>query len=132
MDRVDRAGSGTLAAKRTIYGIDSTILPAGNIDAIRASLGTEAAMGTLRIILHDMENLELRLSAKNLKQIACHAECSQQYPPRDIESEHAEQIICSEEHNDPNPELEGVGDSSERAQVLAPEHVDQESEDQHH
>ena len=106
MDSIHRANRRTFAAKRTIHSIDSASLAVRDIDAIRTMLVADSAMGTFRIILHDMEHLQLRLPAENLQQVAGHTERSQKNPPRDIDTHQAEHIIRCRENDYPHPEFQ--------------------------
>ena len=92
-----------------------------------AVLHAEAAVVAETVVLCHMEKLELRLSMEYLKKVSEDAECTQKDSPRNVRAKSASNSINSEEHTDPYPELERVGNRSERAEVAAPEHVDEEA-----
>jgi len=82
-------------------------------------------------VLLNLQHLKLRSCMKNLEQVSCDAESSEKHCPRDVRSENVSDIVCSEKHADPQPELHRVGNRSERTEVTAPEHVDDEAAKNH-
>ena len=98
---------------------------------IRALLHAEAAVVTCRHVLLHLQNLKLRLRMEDFEEISHNAERSEKHSPRNVGTEHVSKVICSEEHADPQPELERIRNSSERAEVTAPEHVHEEAAEHH-
>ena len=94
---------------------------------IRTFLHAEAAVVAGRLILHHMQNLELRLRMEHFEKISDDAESSEKYGPWNVGTKNVSHIICSEEHSDPYPELQRIRDRSERTEIAAPEHVDEEA-----
>ena len=90
-------------------------------------LHAETAVVAGRFLLCHMENLELRLRMHDLEQVADDAERAEKNSPWNICSQYSGNIIYSEEHSDPYPELERVGNRSERTEITAPEHIYKEA-----
>ena len=78
-----------------------------------------------------MQELEFRVPAKDLQQVAGQAEHAQQHGPRDGQADLAEHPPDQADAQDPGPEFQGVGDGSERAEVLAPEPVGEKAAEDH-
>ena len=96
---------------------------------VRTVLHAEAAVVAEAVILGYMQKLKLWLGVEDLEEITCKAECSEKHGPWNVCANCAGSYVDSEENSDPYPELESVGNSSERTEVAAPEHVDEEASD---
>ena len=68
---------------------------------------------------------------KNLKQIAHSAENSEYGHPVHLNLAESEHQHCSEKHNHPNPIFQCVRECSQRADVAAPETVDEKTAEYH-
>ena len=130
-ERLSRTGGHAFPAEGAVHVPQRTALCPVHINAERTGLVAMIAMDTIKIVLHDMEHLQRRLSAENLEKVSCQAECGKQNPPWNPGSQHVQKPPEGKENNYPHPELEGVRDGSERAEILAPEILHKESEQQY-
>ena len=95
-------------------------------------LDAEAAVVADIVVFCHMKDLELRLRIDDLEDISCDAECAEKDCPWNVRSYSVCGIVNSEEHADPYPELERIRYRSERTEIAAPEHVDDEASDNYH
>ena len=75
-----------------------------------------------------MHKLGTGLSVEDFQQISRHAEGAQQPYPAELDSYQRHRPPEQAQGHQPDPELKGIGDCSERADIPAPEAVDNESQ----
>ena len=123
------AGCNTFTAKGTVDMVDLAIVEGSEVDVIRAHLSTETTVVTCAFVLQHMKNLVFWSCIKDLKNITCDAECTQEYSPRNVCTHCLCNEICRKQSADPPPKLKRVGNSSKRAEIAAPEHVHSKAAD---
>ena len=79
-----------------------------DVDVVRTLLHAKTATVADLVVLDDMKKLELRFCAEDFEEISDKAECSKKNSPRDVCSKYIGNIIHSEEHADPQPELKRI------------------------
>ena len=94
-----------------------------HVDVIRAFLDAKSAVVAEIVVFSDMKDLELRLCVEYFENISQDAESSKQDSPRYVCTDDSCNVICTEKDSDPYPELQCVGNRSERTDIPAPEHI---------
>ena len=131
MQRFGGARRHALAAQGAIDA-SNLIAKRGNIDVIRAILLAGVALAAaILLIYHYVQYLQLGFAVENLQRPAQHAERTQQPGPVYLQTQQCENPPEHHQRHQPGPELERVGRGAQRAYILAPEAVDEESENQH-
>ena len=113
-ERLSRTGGHAFPAESAVHMPHCSALCPVHVNAERTGLVAMIAMNAGRIVLHDMEHLQRRLSAENFEKVSCQAECGKQNPPRDSRTEQFQKPPEGKENNYPYPELEGVRYGPER------------------
>ena len=120
-------GSHTVAAECAVNRTDLAVVESLHIDVLRAFLDAEPAFVAEVFVFHDVKKLELWSGIEDFQHIAQQTECSQQHGPWNICSKYIGYEIYPEQDTNPKPEFQRVRNCTQRAEVLAPEHVDEEA-----
>ena len=130
-ESLGRTGGHTFPAEGAVHVPHRTALCPVHINAERTGLVAMVAMDAGRIVLDNVQNLQGRLPVENLEKISGQAEQCEQNPPWDTCTKHIKQPPESKQHHYPHPEFKGIRDGPERTEILAPEILGKESEQQY-
>ena len=120
------AGAHAFAAKGAIHRSNATA--AGRkVDGVRTGFVAEAAVGADAVIFYHMQHLQAGIPFEYLQRPTQQADRTQQPPPGQLYAGNAQQPPYQADTDERQPEFEGIGSGTQRADVAAPETLDKEA-----